>query len=141
MLEELPSGDDLLRGHFVPGRGGHGPSPGRSESGRIDRRLFAGGLPAEIGNGDGAPIADSAAARLVREYREDPVLQRGALLERVEALDHGQPSLLHDLFGSSAIADESQRHAGQTAVEAMDQRSKGRLVAGSQSGIEVAGFL
>jgi hypothetical protein len=95
----------------------------------IDDRVAFLGVAGEGRERDRAALARGSVARLVLEDPEEPVLERGALLEAVDALKRDDPGLLDDLLGDCVAGAEGSRESLQRAVMAAKQVPEGLLVA------------
>ena len=62
--------------------------------------------------------------RLVDQDRVEPGLQRRTPLEAIEAAQHPDPRLLHDLLGDAAVGHERLRDADHRGVMRSDQARK-----------------
>ena len=71
--------------------------------------------------GDRAVLFHATSARDVHQDAEQPRLDARTALEPVDALDHREPRLLHDLFGDRLARDVLRREANERAVIAIEQ--------------------
>lgn len=87
---------------------------------------------------DGPPLAPCAAARLVEEDRIDPAGKRSAPLEKIDAVEHGHPGVLHHIFGDGAAFDDASRKADHRGSVLSIKAVEGRSIAVNETQSEHA---